>query len=798
MKNHRNSTMVFLTILMLILSSIVTVTTSKEYGLLNTPEIFIEKTVSNGTAWAEYAEISLGEIVKFKGEVSNPNDYEINFSGIIYDEFPDNLRYVNESCTLLDFSPDVYEEVDWENNNVTWHRIPILPPGETFTFYYNATAVDCGLRINNIYTQAYVVYFGEEKIPVFDSDDATVNVICYDEPEICIEKMVWNGDAWAEYAEVSLGDTVQFRVEIYNPNDEYIIHFSGYIYDLFPDNLRYDEGSLIVLREDNVWNEIVDWEKNMVNWSAMEEIYPGDYLNFTFNATAVDCGLGVNNLFVVASMLYTNDGEIVIDLTGSDEATVYVDCDPCEEADITVEKYVKWDCSTDFVKYVDAEIGDYVIFKLIVNNTGETPLDIVVVDEIPTGLSYGGNANPEPDVINENIITWYFNNVDPETSIVITFRADVDECGEQINLVNVTGTFENQIVYDEDTATVNVTCPDEPGICVIKSVKKYNSGEYSNYVSIDLGCYAKFRINVTNTGDLPLDIIVKDKLPSGLEYNNSATPWEPEFIDGNYTWYFEDVAPQETITITFKVRGIELGEQTNFVNVTGITEQEEVFDEDTATVEVICDGEWDKSSIQVTGECISPDAVFTITNTGKPGEGDMAGPSEYRVYRNDILEETNTFQLAGGESLIVTVLADCDTIRLEADQRPGHPGSSQPQETIEDCGCVDSELEIGIEEAFFIGKLRAFVKNNKEIDISDVNWDITVKSTGLFKKINSITEDIIELLESDEKKTLKTKMIRGLGKVEVVFKATAPDMEPATITKIGFVIGRIIILFPPK
>ncbi|MCK5636333.1 MAG: DUF11 domain-containing protein, partial [Thermoplasmatales archaeon] len=551
-----------------------------------------------------------------------------------------------------DFSPDVYEEVDWENNNVTWHRIPILPPGETFTFYYNATAVDCGLRINNIYTQAYVVYFGEEKIPVFDSDDATV----------------------------------------------------------------------------------------------------------------------------------------------------YVDCDPCEEADITVEKYVKWDCSTDFVKYVDAEIGDYVIFKLIVNNTGETPLDIVVVDEIPTGLSYGGNANPEPDVINENIITWYFNNVDPETSIVITFRADVDECGEQINLVNVTGTFENQIVYDEDTATVNVECPDIPDIEVVKKVKEISGDEYKDYITIDIEEIVTFRINVTNTGETMLDIIVTDTLPTGLTYDNSATPKEPDLIEGNvYFWYFYDVNPQETITITFRAIGADYGVHTNLVNVTGIIEgQEYVYDEDDATVEVICDEEWDKSSIQVTGECISPDAVFTITNTGEPGTGDMAGPSEYRVYRNDILEETNTFQLAGGESLIVTVLADCDTIRLEADQRPGHPGSSQPQKTIEDCGCVDSELEIGIEEAFFIGKLRAFVKNNKEIDISDVNWDITVKSTGLFKKINSITEDIIELLESDEKKTLKTEMIRGLGKVEVVFKATAPDMEPATITKIGFVIGRIIILFPPK
>ena len=101
--------------------------------------------------------------------------------------------------------------------------------------------------------------------------------------------------------------------------------------------------------------------------------------------------------------------------------------------------------------------------------------------------------------------------------------------------------------------------------------------------------------------------------------------------------------------------------------------------------------EWDKSSIEVTGYCDEENglAVFTITNTGEPGEGDMMYPSEYRVYRNGELEDTQSFQLAGGESLEVEVEADCDTIRLEADQSPGHPGHSQPRETIEDCGCTE-------------------------------------------------------------------------------------------------------------
>jgi hypothetical protein len=232
------------------------------------------------------------------------------------------------------------------------------------------------------------------------------------------------------------------------------------------------------------------------------------------------------------------------------------------------------------------------------------------------------------------------------------------------------------------------------------------------------------------------------------------------------------------------------------VNVTGITEEEEeVYDEDTATVNVECDSEWDKSSIEVTGECISPNAVFTITNTGE----DMAGPSQYRIYRNDILEETNDFQLPGGESLIVEVPAYCDTIRLEADQRPGHPGGSQPQETIEDCGCPDElELEIDIDKGLKIGKLNAFIKNNKATNLNKITWDITVKSIGLFNKIDSTTVDFIELLEPGQIKILKTESIRGLGIVKITLKAAALGLDPVTTTTIGLVLGRIIIVLPFK
>ncbi|PLX07459.1 MAG: hypothetical protein C0596_11025 [Marinilabiliales bacterium] len=102
---------------------------------------------------------------------------------------------------------------------------------------------------------------------------------------------------------------------------------------------------------------------------------------------------------------------------------------------------------------------------------------------------------------------------------------------------------------------------------------------------------------------------------------------------------------------------------------------------------------WDHSSVMVNGECVDDlEVCFTITNTGDPGDGDMQGTSEYRIYEDNSLVYTGYFQINGGEIQTICWPANGSTIRLEADQRPGHPGNSHPQETIELCGSPNNSI----------------------------------------------------------------------------------------------------------
>lgn len=106
---------------------------------------------------------------------------------------------------------------------------------------------------------------------------------------------------------------------------------------------------------------------------------------------------------------------------------------------------------------------------------------------------------------------------------------------------------------------------------------------------------------------------------------------------------------------------------------------------------------WDRSSVSVLGSCDGDtSACFTITNTGSAANGNMQGTSTYRIYDNNILVHTGTFQLAGGATTTICWPTTGNTIRLEADQRPGHPGNSHPNAVVDNCGINCSLVNLGL------------------------------------------------------------------------------------------------------
>jgi predicted RNA-binding protein with TRAM domain len=92
----------------------------------------------------------------------------------------------------------------------------------------------------------------------------------------------------------------------------------------------------------------------------------------------------------------------------------------------------------------------------------------------------------------------------------------------------------------------------------------------------------------------------------------------------------------------------------------------------------------DCSSLEVTGVCEGNVAVFTIRNTGEAGDGDMRSATQYTIVVDGVAVETGPVQIAGGATMQVTY-AGGGNVTLYATQQVGHPGSSQPQTTL-NCG----------------------------------------------------------------------------------------------------------------
>lgn len=89
----------------------------------------------------------------------------------------------------------------------------------------------------------------------------------------------------------------------------------------------------------------------------------------------------------------------------------------------------------------------------------------------------------------------------------------------------------------------------------------------------------------------------------------------------------------------------------------------------------------DCSSLQVSASCDGATAVFTITNTGEAGDGDMRQATQYRIYESNQQVSSGNILLNGGTSMQIRWDAD-GPVRLEADQQVGHPGNSTPRATI--------------------------------------------------------------------------------------------------------------------
>ncbi len=513
------------------------------------------------------------------------------------------------------------------------------------------------------------------------SDDAWVDIECEQEPQepeepddlLIVNKQVKPDCSECEYEDsISFDinddvDIVTYKVDIHLDDDNG--NFTKPIENLsIRDNLPQLSGlqynnSYIKNEDGTYYNEYtITITNKFIYWNFTEFVMPGSSFSLYYCANVIGCGDFENKVNVTA-MYFDGSPCCPEYLYENDTAMVEVICGP--GLDVTKEASV--DASTWSSDSVESFVGNYVFFRITVENTGYEILDgVKVLDTLPDFLEYrymhddGGADIVKTNCENETYdISWFFNEVDVGETIVIKFAAEVIDLGQDENLVTVHDCPDEGQNVTGDSDTVEIVVDD--GMNVAKMVRD-DSGDdaFENNISAVPGETVEWVVYVsyhnTNTSAYMHHILINDTLPEGVTYvdnsaeilrsNGTSFMMNPEIIDDYLIWDLNEEFLQhgEYLMLYFKTiidDDIEYGLLENHVNITAkICENTYPSGEATATVYVTIP---DNSPPEITDRSpanedtgVDIDAVLEVTVDDE--EDDLLTITFYNASDDSIIE----------------------------------------------------------------------------------------------------------------------------------------------------------------
>ena len=149
-----------------------------------------------------------------------------------------------------------------------------------------------------------------------------------------------------------------------------------------------------------------------------------------------------------------------------------------------------------WTKFVSVSPGDPVYYQFTIENTGDVPLDNIILNDSDLDASGCTFTDPLPVAVaaNDNHITTCI--LGPVTAL----------SGEQINTASASGDYSSITFTSTDSTAAYVGA--EPSISLLKEVSQSASGPWSaSIVGVDPGTDVYYRFTVTNTGNVTLESI---------------------------------------------------------------------------------------------------------------------------------------------------------------------------------------------------------------------------------------------------------------------------------------------------
>ncbi len=407
--------------------------------------LVVVKEVWDGQNWVDEIDAVPGDTISFRinityYNVTDPSRPHQAVNIYVNDTLPDCFEYIPGSSDPKEpyISGDL---LTWDfNDTILFHE-------ESLEIKFNVSIPEQGCigeKINEVEVEAYEICTDDD---LFGEDTAIVNVMLPN-PEIDVEKYVFDGCNWVEEVYAYNCTDVLFKIVVENIGEVDI--FDVYVNDTLPDGLEYNNSATVngVPLEPIFEGEIFYWLFNLVEVDETIEI------QFNAHVIGPPCSVYENWVNVIGE---NECGQIAED---QDSATVIIN-GMCAKKEVWNENIQDWADETEAI------ISGIVRFKITILYYGELVLkDIKVRDELPECLIYAGNAVPEEPEFSEDGKTLWWNlsdeyNLQNGESIEIEFDAEVLEnnCQPCLNWAYITAMECGvQEWYAEDSATVIILC----------------------------------------------------------------------------------------------------------------------------------------------------------------------------------------------------------------------------------------------------------------------------------------------------------------------------------------------------
>ena len=342
---------------------------------------------------------------------------------------------------------------------------------------------------------------------------------------------------------------------------------------------------------------------NLTGYYNFTKLVPGNYsVGFVLPSGYVFSPQNQGADDAVDSDANTSTGRTVDTTLDSDET------DPTWDAGIYQPASISIDKTSDVYS---GSVSTRVNFTMVVTNTGNATLDLVVVnDTLPFGLdnpaaSFGGS-------VSGNEVTWNLGkmNSSDSTTVWLTAHINGSKFGNLTNIARVEGKPEyGDNVTDSDTENVTV---------VDASIR---IGKTSNISSGSVSTRVNFTIVVTNTGNATLDpVIVNDTLPFGLD--NPAASFGGSVSGNEVTWNLGKMNSSDSTTVwlTAHINGSKFDNLTNVARVEGKPEHgDNVTDSDSVNVTSLFAQitVWKRVDIPAGEVCTNVTFTIFVNNTGR-------------------------------------------------------------------------------------------------------------------------------------------------------------------------------------